>query len=169
MAARAVGDEDRSMVKSVLVVASRTASSLALLEAMCELARVAPTRFTLLIPGGAKMPPGQVDGALARQLTAGLTVELVLGDADPIVAVRDAWGPASFDEIIVSTLPEQTSRWMRIGLPFRIEHITGTSVRHVTDDADDCGVDAVPVARSRGRVRHTAGDTPRLLAVAAGH
>jgi hypothetical protein len=45
--------------------------------------------------------------------------------------VLDVWNPAQFDEIIVSTLPASTSRWMRSGLPRRVEQRTGALVRHV--------------------------------------
>jgi hypothetical protein len=149
----AAGGEHHAMVHQVLVVASRTASSDALLAAMQERARERPTRFTLLVPGGAKLPPGMLDAAVTRHVEAGLDVEVRLGDEDPLVAVRDIWGPASHDEILVSTLPDQTSRWLRIGLPFRIQHMTGALVRHVTDDRDPRDVDAVPVAEPRARVR----------------
>jgi hypothetical protein len=45
--------------------------------------------------------------------------------------VLDVWSPAEFDEIIVSTLPASTSRWMRADLMQRIERHTGALVRHV--------------------------------------
>jgi hypothetical protein len=46
-------------------------------------------------------------------------------------AVLEVWSPAAFDEVIVSTLPASTSRWLQTGLPRRIERYTGALVRHV--------------------------------------
>ena len=59
------------------------------------------------------------------------TVDAVAGDVDPFTAVVEVWNPAKFDEIVVSTLPASTSRWMHAGLPRRIERHTGALVRHV--------------------------------------
>lgn len=91
-----------------------------------------PATFTLVVP------LGQVPGAqrtaqeLADRLCeAGLDVRAHAGDGDPVRAVLDVWSPAEYNEIIVSTLPAQTSRWMGSGLVQRIERHTGALVRHV--------------------------------------
>ena len=62
---------------------------------------------------------------------AGVPVEGVVGDADPMVAVQDAWDPRRFDEVIVATLPTGVSRWMAADLPHRVERLTGARVTHV--------------------------------------
>ena len=62
---------------------------------------------------------------------AGIEVEGIVGDADPVAAVEAAWDPERFDEVIVATLPAQLSRWLRLDLPRRVERITGRPVRHV--------------------------------------
>jgi hypothetical protein len=46
-------------------------------------------------------------------------------------AVHDAWDPARFDEVIVSTLPGEASRWTRNDLPHRVAAYTGVPVTHV--------------------------------------
>ena len=43
----------------------------------------------------------------------------------------DIWDPMKFDEIIVSTLPTGSSRWMGLDLPHRLEKLTSVPVRHV--------------------------------------
>lgn len=62
---------------------------------------------------------------------AGGHVEGVLGDSDPFVAARDLIASGGFDEVIVSTLPEHVSRWLRRDLPHRIEQL-GVPVMVVT-------------------------------------
>ena len=63
---------------------------------------------------------------------AGLrTSRASVGDPDPVVAVMDVWDPMKFDEIIVSTLPTGSSRWMGLDLPHRLEKLTSVPVRHV--------------------------------------
>ena len=46
-------------------------------------------------------------------------------------AVAEVCPPGSFDEVIVSTLPGQTSRWLRSDVPYRIGRLTDLPVTHV--------------------------------------
>jgi hypothetical protein len=48
-----------------------------------------------------------------------------------MTAVTAIWDPERFDEVIVATLPQQLSRWLRLDLPRRVERLTARSVRHV--------------------------------------
>jgi hypothetical protein len=119
---------------SVLVVASVTAASDELLETLCSLAERGPTRFTLLVPapgGDRASARATLDAALAHMHEAGLSAGGQLGDADPIAAVHEAWDPREYDEIVVSTLPTDASRWLALDLPHRIERMTGVRVSHV--------------------------------------
>ena len=72
-----------------------------------------------------------LSAALARLREAGLEADGQVGAPDPIVAVTEAWDPKRYDEIIVSTLPMQLSKWLRAGLPERIGKLTGAPVSHV--------------------------------------
>ena len=51
---------------------------------------------------------------------AGFDAEGVVGDPDPAVAVQETWDPRNFDEVIVSTLPGSTSKWLQSDLPHRV-------------------------------------------------
>ena len=124
----------------VLVVASRTADSDELHAALLERQAEGAIRATLLAPatwevsdshGGRESAQRRVNSARARLREAGLEVEGLVGDADPIAAVEATWDPTRFDEVIVATLPAQLSRWLRLDLPRRVERITGLKVRHV--------------------------------------
>ena len=62
---------------------------------------------------------------------AGLEADSIVGSSDPIEAVHEAWNPGRFDEIIVSTLPGRSSRWLRLDYPHRVAAFTGAPVTHV--------------------------------------
>jgi hypothetical protein len=117
---------------NVLVVANRTALSIGLEAALRARLESGPASFTLLVPLG-RAPDAQrrAERMASRLCRVGLEAYGVVGDADPFSAVLEVWSPAKFDEIIVSTLPASTSRWMQAGLPRRIERYTGALVRHV--------------------------------------
>jgi hypothetical protein len=124
----------------ILVVASRTADSQELHAALVERNAQGPITGTLLAPAAWEVtdPHGGRESALRRlraaaeQLSgAGIEMQTVCGAPDPLEAVEAIWDPKQFDEVIVSTLPEHLSRWLRIDLPRRVEQLTGLPVRHV--------------------------------------
>ena len=117
---------------SLLVVANVTAGSDELTACLRERSEQAACRFTLVMPASGAEARKRLDYALARMREAGLeNVEGRVGDPDPVVAVMDMWDPMKFDEIIVSTLPTGTSRWLGLDLPHRLEKLTSVPVRHV--------------------------------------
>jgi hypothetical protein len=117
---------------SLLVVANVTAGSDELIDSLRDRAEQGACRFTLVMPASGAEARTRLDAALERMREAGLdNVEGRVGDPDPIVAVMDVWDPMKFDEIVVSTLPTGSSRWMGIDLPHRLEKLTSVPVRHV--------------------------------------
>ena len=127
-------------MERLLVVANRTAGSPELLGALRERASREPIAITLLVPatwdladphGGRETAVRNLDAALRQLRAAGLQVEGVVGDPDPLVAVRDIWDPARFDEVVVSTLPSAISRWLELDLPRRVGRFTQRPVTHV--------------------------------------
>jgi hypothetical protein len=122
-----------AIASSVLVVANRTADSPELLDALRARTERGPVHFTLLAPAntGREATTRQLEAALKAMRAVGLEVDGRIGDADPTGAVHDAWDPGEFDEVIVSTLPAQTSRWLSINLPQRVAKLTGALVTHV--------------------------------------
>jgi hypothetical protein len=117
---------------NILVVANRTALSVSLQAALQARLESGPARFTLVVPLGRSPDAERTARRIVSSLCeAGLDVSGQAADIDPLNAVLDVWNPAEFDEIIVSTLPAASSRWMRSGLPRRVEQRTGALVRHV--------------------------------------
>jgi len=116
-----------------LVVASQTARSPELLGVLRLRADRAPTSVHLIVPAA---PLGEeretaiqtLDAALEQLRGAGLEVDGAVGHPDPLIAVTDVWDPRRYDEIVVSTLPIDVSKWLRAGLPERIERLTGAVV-----------------------------------------
>jgi GABA permease len=125
------------MAAHVLVVATVTAASDDLLAALGERVRSAsvPVDFLLVMPASGPEPAEamtpRLDSALERWRAEGLKAEGLVGDADPVQAVAEVWRPGRFDEVIVSTLPGQTSRWLRWDVPYRIGALTDLPVTHV--------------------------------------
>ena len=124
------------MAAHVLVVATVTAASDDLLAALSERARrgSVPVDFRLVMPASgpdhASDEPRLAE-ALERWRAAGLKAEGMVGDSDPVQAVDEVCKPGTFDEVIVSTLPGQTSRWLRSDVPYRIGALTDLPVTHV--------------------------------------
>ncbi len=73
--------------------------------------------------------------ALARFRELGAEADGEVGDASPVLAIADAMIAASYDGVILSTLPAGASKWLRKDLPHRIEHKLGIKVIHVTSRA----------------------------------
>ncbi|HUA05096.1 MAG TPA: hypothetical protein VMB27_14425 [Solirubrobacteraceae bacterium] len=122
--------------RSFLVVANVTATSGELITELKSRADREPCTFTLVIPatpfgGGREAAIATLSEALADLREAGLEADGTVGNADPILAVTDAWDPKRYDEIIVSTLPMRFSKWLHAGLPERIGRLTDAPVSHV--------------------------------------
>jgi hypothetical protein len=117
---------------SLLVVANVTAGSDELTDCLRERAERGDCRFTLIMPASGTDARDRLEDALARMNEAGLeNLEGSVGDPDPVVAVMEMWDPMRFDEIIVSTLPTGSSRWLGLDLPHRLEKLTSVPVQHV--------------------------------------
>lgn len=134
---RAGLDTPASQSARVLIVAHRTAPTPRLLAAVTDRSRRGPSVFTLLVPRP-YWDPDTEEAAAALELAAplleqaaGSQVDGIIGNSDPLVAVRDVLERAQFDEVIISTLPAHVSRWLRLDLPHRVEQL-GLPVTVVT-------------------------------------
>jgi hypothetical protein len=131
----------------VLVVADKTAATPALLAALRERAARGPASFHLLVPNPdlASWRPSEVQHPdlthgeqvlalalpLIEEVTSSPTSGAVSTRHDPMDAIEEALMGASFDEIVLSTLPHHVSRWLHVDLPRRVAHL-GLPVTTVT-------------------------------------
>jgi hypothetical protein len=118
--------------QKLLVVANQTVDSDELYDALRQRTERGPLAVTLLVPQDQQAGLGhRVNAALERLRAAGIEAEAMLGDVDPACAVIEVWDPRRWDEVVVSTLPVGTSRWLRIDLPQRISRAVDAPVHHV--------------------------------------
>jgi hypothetical protein len=124
----------------VLVIANRTIESKEIRDALVSRAGAGPLEVTLVAPassGAGSMAAARtaaaqrLERAVQQIRDAGVPVEGVVGDPDPMVAVQEAWDPRRFDEVIVVTLPTGMSRWMAADLPRRVARFTAARVIHI--------------------------------------
>jgi GABA permease len=144
----------------LLVVANQTVDSPDLLSALEGRAAQGPIRVTLLAPtlwSEREAAQARLDEACAGLRERGVESDGVLGDADPVVAVQEAWDPGRFDEIVVSTFATGASRWMQIDLPHRIAKLTDCTVRHVESRPAAEPVEPAPPPQPRGLIESAVG------------
>lgn len=128
----------------ILIIANQTACGAELLTAVRERMKRGPCSFTLVVPATpiseqATWTEGKAQDVASRRLheavrrlrAANITVEGVVGDASPVLAINDALVAEPHDEIILSTLPAGVSRWLRMDLPHRVEQRFGLPVTTV--------------------------------------
>jgi hypothetical protein len=148
-------------MKRYLVVANQTLGGDELVRARQEILAAGPSEFYVVVPatpvqhlvptfappmpimgGPVTLPPSPEEGrqlaeaklqaALERLRAAGASADGEVGDPDPLRAVENVLAKQpKFDEIIVSTLPERLSHWLRQDLPRRLEHKFHLPVTHV--------------------------------------
>lgn len=77
----------------------------------------------------------RLDTFTARLADLGADFTSEIGAADPALAIAQVMERASFDDIIISTLPSAVSRWLRIDLPSRVRRSYPIPVTTITVEA----------------------------------
>jgi hypothetical protein len=137
------------MSKHILVVANQTIGGAKLLDLVRERAQEEDTSFTLVVPmtrprSGYVIYEDAVRDAARVRLDLALSYlrgeDIVasgdIGDEDPYTATLDAIHEYNPDEVIISTLPQSSSGWLRRDLIERIQDSTEVPVTHVVSDID---------------------------------
>jgi hypothetical protein len=174
------------MSKHILVVANQTIGGASLLELVRERAAEPDTSFTLVVPmtrprSGYVIYDDAVRDAAQVRLDLALSYlrgeDIVaggdIGDEDPFTATLDAIHEYQPDEVIISTLPQASSGWLRRDLIERIQDSADVPVTHVVSDIDAEGlpfqvtlvVANVTAGRGtlRGRMKEIAAEVEDML------
>lgn len=127
--------------KVSLVLASKTLGGEELLNRLKEKASDGERRlFVVIVPqpdgsGGApQLARARLATMLDRLHSEGLLGSGMIGDPDPYTAAVNALELFRVDDVVISTLPDQRSGWMRANLIERVQHMTSAPVEHVVVD-----------------------------------
>ncbi|MCP3987793.1 MAG: dodecin domain-containing protein [Actinomycetia bacterium] len=74
----------------------------------------------------------RLDTFILRLADLGADFTSEIGGPDPFYSIAQVMERASFDEIIISTLPSSVSRWLRIDLPSRVKRAYPLPVETIT-------------------------------------
>jgi hypothetical protein len=134
-------DQEGLPFQVTLVLASKTLEGERLLDRLKEKGSDGGPRLFIVVvpqPDGSGNAPRQARERLAAMLDrhhqAGLVASGMIGDPDPYTAAANALELFRVDDIVISTLPDQRSGWLRANLIERVRHITSAPVEHVEVD-----------------------------------
>lgn len=120
-----------------LVVANQTVAGDELVRRLEELAHAGPRRFIIVVPqdsgdGRATRAARERLGRLLASLEdADIVAAGMIGDPDPYTATMNAVQFFHISEIVISTLPEGTSKWVADKLVDRVQKATQKPVEHI--------------------------------------
>jgi hypothetical protein len=134
-------DQEGLPFRVTLVLANRTSSGEELIECLQEKAAHGERHlFIAVVPqqGGHGSAAGEarvrLTAMLERLRTAGLLASGMIGDPDPYTAAINALELFRVDDVVISTLPDERSGWMRANLIERVRGATTVPVEHVVVD-----------------------------------
>jgi hypothetical protein len=142
-------DAVRWDVTHTLVVATQTVAGADLVSHLKQKAAEHPHRYTFISPRSGTITREEVCSRLARTLA-----ELYRSDIDatgqpmspaPGAAVRNAIEHYRIDEVLISTLAGEQSKWLQEGLIDEVKGMTDKPVEHI-----ETGDGAAPVAAAAG-------------------
>jgi hypothetical protein len=120
-----------------LVVANLTAASPELLERLKALAEERPHRFIVVVPQDHKEGHA-VEEARERMETLvgslreeGIVAAGMVGDPDPYTATMNGLQFFHISEVVISTLPHDTSKWVADKLVDRVRSAANVPVEHI--------------------------------------
>jgi hypothetical protein len=120
-----------------LVVANQTVASPEIVDRLTALAAEGPRRFIIVIPQdhgegtAVRAARERLQTLLGSLEEAGIVAAGMIGDPDPYTATMNAVQFFHISEIVISTLPEGSSKWVADKLVERVHNATGKPVEHV--------------------------------------
>lgn len=137
-----IDDDSGPASDTTLVVANQTAESPELVARLTEISHSGESAdgthlFIIVVPqlsghgGAAAEAREHLDNVLARLRDAGLFVAGMIGDPDPFTATINALQFFRVSRIVISTLPETKSGWLRADLIERVRRYAACPVEHI--------------------------------------
>jgi hypothetical protein len=126
-----------------LVVANVTAASTELRDRLLALADESPRRFIAVVPqdgtdgNAAKAARDRLQALVASLDEHGIVAAGMIGDPDPYTATMNALQYFRISEVVISTLPEDTSRWVADKLVDRVRDAANVPVEHIESRATE--------------------------------
>ena len=135
-----------------LVIANQTAGGDDLIERLREKAADGQRHlFIAVVPqqrghnAAVQEARQRLAAMLERLRAAELPAAGMIGDPDPYTATMNALELFRVDDVVISTLPNERSGWLRANLIERIRGATGAPVEHVVVDVNQTA-SAAPAA-----------------------
>jgi hypothetical protein len=135
-----------------LIVANQTLSGELLQERVRRLLSEGPCSFHMVVPAthtrdqafytegkSHAVAEKRLETALQQFRAIGAEVDGEVGDASPMLAVRDCLMSGGYDGVILSTLQPGASRWLKQDLPHRLERTFGVPVTHLIGHYEPVG------------------------------
>jgi hypothetical protein len=140
IAVRVDDDAVRWDLTHTLVVATQTVNSKDLVGRLKERAADSPHRYTLICPRSGAMSREEVCERLAATLAEMYRNEIdATGQPmspEPFSAVQNAIEHYRIDDILISTLQGEKSKWLEEGLIEKVQAITDKPVEHIESGTD---------------------------------
>ncbi len=137
-------------VTHTLVVATQTVNSPDLVDRLKARANESPRRYTIICPASGSLSREEVCSKLASTLgnlyRAGIDATGQPMSPEPKAAIANAIEHYRIDEILISTLRGEKSKWIADGLIDYVKEISTKPVQHVQAGASTGEFEAVPAA-----------------------
>jgi hypothetical protein len=128
-------DAVRWDVTHTLVVATQTVNSKDLVGRLLERVKERPHRYTFICPRSGTISREEISRRLAATLAEMYRNQIdATGQPmspDPYHAIENAIEHYRIDEILISTLRGEQSKWLQEGLIEKVEHLTDKPLEHV--------------------------------------
>jgi len=138
-----------------LVVATRTVNSRDLVARLRERAKESPHRYTFICPRSGDIPREEICANLAATLAEMYRNEIdATGQPmspDPYHAIENAIEHYRIDDILISTLRGEQSKWLQEGLIERVQALTDKPVEHIESGTEPAAA-GEPAAVAAGEV-----------------
>jgi hypothetical protein len=124
-----------------LVLANLTAASPELIQHLKELAAEGPRRFIAVVPlegkegGATQHAQARLDKLVSSLREHGIVAGGMIGDPDPYTAAMNALQFFQISEVVISTLPGDTSKWVADKLVERVSNAANVPVDHIESRA----------------------------------